>query len=567
MALPFRTWLPSHTESVSGGPERPSSGEVNVSSYYWSSSTNANNTNNAWGVNFNNGNDNTNNKSNNNYVRAVRGGKESLLSFKSVHDAYMDCRKRKRGTMNAVRFEYDLIGNLTDLALSLQKGAYRPSRSVCFIATSPKLREVFAADFRDRVVHHLIVGELQKTWEPCFIHDSYACREGKGTHKAVKRLQSFMLKVSKNRKRRAWFLQLDIRSFFMSIDKQILFEILKKKTDDPVLLDLIERVLFHDPVKDYVFKGDRRNLAKVPAHKSLFKIPPGKGLPIGNLTSQFFANVYLNELDQFVKHNLRCRFYLRYVDDFILLSDSAEQLEGWKQSIEDFIQERLLIELKSGVVIKPVAEGADFLGYIVRPDYILVRNRVAGNLKYKLALLRDKIVSFERIKDEKIMKMTIDPDIVNEVRQTLASYLGHFQHANAYRMTEKLFKNNPWLLQMFFVNNGKILDRLKYRGKVRSLRSQVSFFRYRFPESILFFQVGKFVEVYNEDALYLNMKTGVKLQSKARGMTHAAGFPSHLKNPYMRFALLDRRKTVYIREEGMGEYVKRRFAGEIAVVV
>ena len=127
-----------------------------MSSNYWSSTTNANNTDNAWHVNFNNGNVNNNNKSNSYYVRAVRGGKCPLLSFESVYRAYLDCRKRKRGTINALRFEYNLLENLYNLTLDLQKGTYRPSRSVCFITTTPKLREIFAADFRDRVVHHLI---------------------------------------------------------------------------------------------------------------------------------------------------------------------------------------------------------------------------------------------------------------------------------------------------------------------------------------------------------------------------------------------------------------------------
>ena len=192
-----------------------------MSSNYWSSTTNANNPNNAWNVNFNNGNVNNNNKSNNNYVRAVRSGKCSLLSFESVYKAYVDCRRRKRGTINAIKFEYRLLDNLFSLASDLQKGAYRPSRSVCFVTQSPKLREIFAADFRDRVVHHLVVRELEKYWEPRFIYDSYACRVGKGTHAAVERLQDFMRKTTRNQKRASFFLQLDIRSFFTSINKQI----------------------------------------------------------------------------------------------------------------------------------------------------------------------------------------------------------------------------------------------------------------------------------------------------------------------------------------------------------
>ncbi len=268
-----------------------------MSSNYWSSTTNANNPNNAWIVNFNNGNVNNDNKSNNNnYVRAVRSGKCSLLSFESVYKAYLDCRRRKRGTINALRFEYRLLDNLFSLASELQKGAYRPSRSVCFVTMTPKLREIFAADFRDRVVHHLLVRELEKVWEPRFIHDSYACRVGKGIHTAVKQLQSFMLRATKNQKEAAFFLQLDIRSFFTSIDKDILFSMFTRSVQSEALLSLLSEIIFHDCTEDYIFKGDQHMLRKIPAQKSLFGSGKDKGLPIGNLTSQFFANVYLHEL-------------------------------------------------------------------------------------------------------------------------------------------------------------------------------------------------------------------------------------------------------------------------------
>ncbi len=294
-----------------------------MSSYYWSSTTNANNSGNAWNVNFNNGNVNNNNKSNSYYVRAVRAGKCSLLSWASVYRAFLDCRRHKQGTINALKFEMDLLDNLSSLALELQKGSYQPSRSVCFVATRPKNREIFAADFRDRVVHHLVVRQLEKIWEPRFIFDSYASRSGKGVHAAAKRLQQFMGKATCSRKKTAWFLQLDLRSFFMSIDKEILFHIFEQgleAVDDPeknTLLYLLYRIIFHDCTRNYSFKGKRAMLDMIPDHKTLFKIPNGKGLPIGNLTSQFFANVYLDKLDQYVKHQLKCRYYIRYVDDCV----------------------------------------------------------------------------------------------------------------------------------------------------------------------------------------------------------------------------------------------------------
>ncbi len=368
----------------------------------------------------------------------------------------ISCRRRKRNTINALRFEASLLDNLLDLRSRLQDGTYSPSRSVCFVAKQPKLREIFAADFRDRVVHHLLVPEIEKVFEPKFNHDSYACRKGKGTHAAVARLRHFMNCVTRGGRVAAWFMQLDIRSFFMSIDREILLGILKKNIKKALynkisprpslpkrgktplnplfiegkvpplengettyrpcsslnptlekggeggfykqnsfadaLLWLAEVIVNQDCTKDFVYKGDPRLLQGIPQHKSLFHIPPGKGLPIGNLTSQFFGNVYLNELDQFVKHTLKVRHYLRYVDDFILLDTNRERLLEMTKQIGSFLKERLALDMKPDFTLTRVSEGANFLGYIVRPDYVLVRNRVIGNLRARLRHFEEEIV-------------------------------------------------------------------------------------------------------------------------------------------------------------------------------
>jgi RNA-directed DNA polymerase len=534
-----------------------------VSSNYWSSTTNANNTNNAWNVNFNNGNVNNNNKSNNNYVRAVRGGKCSLLSFESVYHAYLDCRKRKRGTFNALRFEYNLLENLFDLASDLQKGRYRPSRTVCFVTQSPKLREIFAADFRDRVVHHLVVRSLEKIWEPFFIHDSYACRIGKGTHAAIKRLQRFMLKASRNQRRKAFFLQLDIRSFFTSIDKYILFSLLKQKVQSDVLLDLLSAIIFQDCVKDHLFKGNRHMLEKIPAHKSLFKSGKDRGLPIGNLTSQFFANAYLNELDQFVKHHLRCRFYLRYVDDFILISSSTDQLITWREQIQKFLKERLALDLKKGSAIRRVSEGADFLGYIVRPGYVLSRRRVVHNLKDRLACFKDKMVHDFHAKEREIWKLSLIPEVVVELRQMLASYLGHFRHANTFNLVAALFEKNAWLKEIFLLKGGKLVGRFKYNGVFRSLNGQVRFYKDRLKGYILFFQVGKYTELYGNDALLLSGKFGFALKKGYRGMNQVVGFPKRMTDKIIRQVLFLKYNAALITESVQGRYIKDRYVKEL----
>jgi RNA-directed DNA polymerase len=185
----------------------------------------------------------------------------------------------------------------------------------------PKFLEIFAADFRDCVVHHVLVEGLERIWEPIFLHDSYACRKGKGTHRAVTRPQQFMRRVTHNGTKPGFALQLDIRGFFFHIDKERLFQIIAKRLWDETLLWLARTIIFHDCTEQPVFKTDRRLWRHIPPHKTLFGTENRRGLPIGNLTSQFFSNVYLNELDQFEKHRLKVRHYLRYSDDFVLVHE------------------------------------------------------------------------------------------------------------------------------------------------------------------------------------------------------------------------------------------------------
>lgn len=175
------------------------------------------------------------------------------------------------------------------------------------------------------------------------IHDSYACRVNKGTHAAVGRLNGFIHSV-RGKAKPAYYLQLDIQSFFINIDKNILYGLIRKKVQDKELLWLAREIIFYTSADNYLITGNRRLIDKLPEHKSLIKaVDKTKGLPIGNLTSQFFANVYLNELDQFVKHELKCRYYLRYCDDFILLDTNPLQLQKWKEDIREFLANQLLL--------------------------------------------------------------------------------------------------------------------------------------------------------------------------------------------------------------------------------
>jgi retron-type reverse transcriptase len=351
---------------------------------------------------------------------AARGehSEESVFSFRNIYRAYLDCRRSKRSSFNALKFEISSTDDLLRLEKELQSRSYHPSRSVLFAARRPKLREIFAADFRDRVVHHILVRHLTPIWEPVFIHDSYANRIDKGTHRAVKRLQAFLRKATLNGHARAYYLQLDIKDFFTSIDKEILTGLLEKKILDPDILWLTRLIIFWDCTKSYVLQGDKDILTNIPANKSLFGKDNKRGLPIGNLTSQFFANVYMNELDQYVKHTLKARYYVRYVDDFVLVSQDRAELAVWKAKIEQFLAERLKLTLHPRrQKLQPISNGIDFLGYVIRPNYILIRRRVVNNLKAKLKQFRGTQEKFNAM---------------------VASYMGHFKHASSYRLVHNL---------------------------------------------------------------------------------------------------------------------------------
>ena len=371
----------------------------------------------------------------------MAGEKKKIFSFGNIYRSYLKCRRNKRNTVNALRFEVNAGENILKLEEELKGKTYRPSRSLLFFVKKPKLREIFAADFRDRVVHHVLVGYLEPILEKIFIHDSYACRKDKGTHKAMERLRGFIRKVSKNGVHRAYYLQLDIKGFFTNIDKQILYGLIKKRTVNKDILWLAENVIFHDCTKDYILRDKDNLFGEIPRGKSLFGKENIRGVPIGNLTSQFFANVYLNELDQFVKHRLKCRYYMRYADDFVLLSNSREKLYAWIEEIKMFLEQELRLELNPRrTKLRPVSDGIDFLGYIVRREYVLVRRRVVNNMDRKLKY-------FERHGHTGLSRETIE-----NLRNSVQSYLGHFKWANSYRLREKLSKRV--ILSDYFEING-----------------------------------------------------------------------------------------------------------------
>ncbi len=469
-----------------------------------------------------------------------------MFSFENIYRQYLLCRKNKRNTVNALRFESRHEKNLLALKHALENRTYRPSRSVCFIATRPKLREIFAADFKDRIVHHILVDYLERIWEPVFIHDSYACRKDKGVHKGVLRLQQFVRKATSNGTRPAFYIQLDIKNYFMSIDKEILFSLISSRVKDEDILWLARVLIFHDCTKNYSFKGDPRLLKSIPPHKTLFHTPKNKGLPIGNLNSQFFANVYLNGLDQFIKHRLKCRYYLRYCDDFVLVSQDRNQLLKWREDIVQYLRHELKLELnQKRQRLQPVTNGIDFLGYVTRNDYLLVRRRVVNNLRSRLRKYEALLVK----QGHYFRRYLFDEDILDKLTATLSSYLGHFKMANTYSLCCSLWERYPFLNQYyeFHPEDRKLVRKYKTPKGFRKVRQQYLYYRWRFPGDVLLFQVGSFYEFYHEkDKKTAQILSLTQMGKNKRGARY--GFSVTVLNRYFRLLLHEKLSVTVIPE-------------------
>ncbi|MBF0227465.1 MAG: hypothetical protein HQK76_18625 [Desulfobacterales bacterium] len=460
----------------------------------------------------------------------------NIFTFKNVYKAYLQCRSNKRNNASALKFEMNAEENVWRLTEQLKQHTYKPLPSTCFIAPQPKKREIFAANFRDRVIHHLIVSYLEPIWERKFIFDSYACRKNKGTHAAVKRLQDFMRKVSYNGQHKAFYLHLDIKSFFISINKQILYDILIRKEPNTDIIWLLNIIIFHDCAYDPIIKGDPSKFSEIPAYKSLFHTKNITGLPIGNYTSQFFANVYLNKLDQYVKHELKCHYYIRYVDDFVLLDNKRENLVYWENQIKDFLAKELKLELNpKSRHFAPIKNGSNFLGYIVRPSHCLVRQRIVGNLKNKLRQYEKQLIS----KNEDTITFRYDKTSVDKLRSSLASYLGHFKHASTWKLKTAIFKRYDFLNQYFK------LDKMKNRlipiypvpPRFRNLCRQYNWFLRNYKRHFIFFQVGCFYEFYGPNAKKAKFLFQLKMGASRKRLGRRIGFPLESLKKYLEHSL------------------------------
>ncbi len=309
--------------------------------------------------------------------------------FQLLVQAWLDCRRHKRNSASAMAFEAQAEHNLRQLHDELRSGTYQPGRSVCFVIIHPKPREVWAARFRDRIVHHLLYNQIAPRFHASFVADSCACIPGRGTLYAAQRLEQQVRSATANWSRPAHYLKCDLANFFVSIDKTVLLGQLQRRVHEPWWMDLAETILMHDPRGNVEVRGTPRERALVPPHKRLFNTPAHHGLPIGNLSSQFFANVLLDDLDQFIKHRLRAPHYVRYVDDFILLHHSPQWLNDAHASIKAKLADLHLQLNPRKTILQPVARGVDFVGHVIKPWRRTTRPRTLATALQRIADMPD----------------------------------------------------------------------------------------------------------------------------------------------------------------------------------
>jgi hypothetical protein len=311
-----------------------------------------------------------------------------LCSWDNLLLAYRRASRGKRGQANVAAFEFHLEDNLFRLQEQLLAGSYRPGAYTSFYIHEPKRRLISAAPFRDRVVHHALCNLIEPLFERTFIADSYANRVCKGTHRALDCAQGFS-------RRFPYAMSMDIRQFFPSLDHAILREIIARRIEDPQVLQLVERILesgdgvLSEAYQMVYFPGDDPSTG---SGQGLFAALRPRGLPIGNLTSQFWANVYLNPFDHFVKRQLRVKGYLRYVDDLLFFADSKSALWKWKAAVEQRLA-RMRLTIHPGAHPRPVSEGLPFLGFTIYPQKRRLKRRKGLYYKRKLRAL---LLAYER---------------------------------------------------------------------------------------------------------------------------------------------------------------------------
>ncbi|MEK7109100.1 MAG: reverse transcriptase/maturase family protein [Patescibacteria group bacterium] len=319
---------------------------------------------------------------------------EDIISVENLLAAWREFLVGKRKKIDVRQFQYHLFDNVHKLHCDLVGQTYCHGGYEHFKISDPKPRDIHKASVRDRLLHHAIYRQLYPFFDRTFIYESYSCRVGKGTHKAMDRFKSLAYKVSKNHTRTCWVLKCDVRKFFASIDHEVLFAILEQYIPDQKILSLLREV-----VSSFCTEGSPTSF---------------KGLPLGNLTSQLLVNIYMNEFDQYIKHKLKAKHYIRYADDFVLLSPDKQELEKRLRYIVVFLRDELKLELHPNKVsISTITSGVDFLGWVHFADHRVLRTST------KKRMLRN--VQGKEKEDA-----------------TVQSYFGMLSHGNAMRLRDRV---------------------------------------------------------------------------------------------------------------------------------
>ena len=325
---------------------------------------------------------------------------DNIITIEKLLKAWQEFLRDKKGRKDVILFQAKLMDNIFDLYNDLKNKTYKHGSYTAFNISDPKPRQIHKATVRDRILHHLIYQELYEYFDSKFIYDSYSCRINKGTHKAINRFRSFFRKVSKNNTQTCWVLKCDIKKFFANIDHRILKKILEKHIRDKNLLWLLSQVLDSFSSKIHIY-----------ALADICK----KGLPLGNLTSQLLVNIYMNEFDQFMKRELKVKYYIRYADDFVILGPNRMCLENILPKISKFLEEKLKLQLHPDkVFIKTIASGIDFLGWVHFAHHRVLRTSTKRRM---------------------LKNVGDDPK-----PETIQSYLGLIGHGNSYELAEKIQK-------------------------------------------------------------------------------------------------------------------------------
>jgi RNA-directed DNA polymerase len=322
-----------------------------------------------------------------------------LCSMGNLTLAWRSARNGKGSTLPAIEFEENLEKNLLALHHELKSKTYKHLPLTTFVLRDPKTRVISKSHFRDRVVHHALIRVIGKIFEKSFIYDSCANQKDKGTLFALKRFETFRRKVTCNYTRGAFCFKADIKHYFQEVDHEVLLNMIKRRISDQETIWLTEQILDADYANSKTKKERLTSEKGMPLVWMHQQTNDGvKGMPLGNLTSQFFANIYLNELDYFAKYKLKIKFYIRYVDDFVIIHHSEKQLEIWKEQIDGFLHTNLKLELhgqKSRVI--PLARGIDFVGFRNFNRHKILRKRNIRGIYSKINSYRQGKKSFEDI--------------------------------------------------------------------------------------------------------------------------------------------------------------------------